>query len=345
MDEVSVMRLSETKFRDGTLDVLKGIGIFLMVFDHVGWGNVCHTYIQSFHMPLFFIVSGYLWRERTAKETFQKRFRSLMVPYFSFGGLYFCWKAAGIWGDTAGIVDALRAILLFPTDLEHMSAPALWFLPCMLWTDLLYTFLAGRWRDRRIRGIAVFSIAAMGCVYSCLELPVLPWAMEPVATALFFWFVGDLIKGHESWKCDVLALRPCWFVAAFLFSVAAAFVNPCVDMRSARYCVAPLYLLNGVFGTVVYWNISRMLHKSSRKVLAILCQGAKYLSVHSMAFICMNQPGIFVCRAVIGAWILGEGILYKILTKGMVFVGSMAVCILGNCVLSRSKGRFMLGKR
>lgn len=52
--------MAEVKTRSVELDILKGIGIFLMVFDHVGWGGAVHTYIQSFHMPLFFIVSGYL---------------------------------------------------------------------------------------------------------------------------------------------------------------------------------------------------------------------------------------------------------------------------------------------
>lgn len=45
------------------LDILKGIGILLMVFDYVGWGMTIHTYIQSFHMPLFFIVSGFLYKK------------------------------------------------------------------------------------------------------------------------------------------------------------------------------------------------------------------------------------------------------------------------------------------
>ena len=43
------------------LDVLKGIAILLMILDHsFGWGPevYLHKIIQSFHMPLFFIVGG-----------------------------------------------------------------------------------------------------------------------------------------------------------------------------------------------------------------------------------------------------------------------------------------------
>lgn len=51
----------ETNIRNRSIDVLKGIGIILVVFNHVSWGKGVFTYIQSFHMPLFFVLSGYLW--------------------------------------------------------------------------------------------------------------------------------------------------------------------------------------------------------------------------------------------------------------------------------------------
>ena len=59
--------------RNKELDLLKGIAVFLMVFDHVGWGKAVHTYIQSFHMPLFFIVSGYLWKDGQSIEKVIKK--------------------------------------------------------------------------------------------------------------------------------------------------------------------------------------------------------------------------------------------------------------------------------
>ena len=82
------------KICDQSLDVLRGIGIFLMVFDHVGWGSAVHTYIQSFHMPLFFIVSGYLWKNEDVFQVIKKRFKTLMIPY-----IFFCWAIYDSTGD------------------------------------------------------------------------------------------------------------------------------------------------------------------------------------------------------------------------------------------------------
>ena len=43
------------------IDVLKGIGIFLVVFGHVTHILELREYIWNFHMPLFFFISGFLF--------------------------------------------------------------------------------------------------------------------------------------------------------------------------------------------------------------------------------------------------------------------------------------------
>ncbi len=45
------------------IDALRGFGIILVVLGHLHFGhNMLHQYIYAFHMPLFFLVSGYLYR-------------------------------------------------------------------------------------------------------------------------------------------------------------------------------------------------------------------------------------------------------------------------------------------
>lgn len=52
---------STKRQRETWIDVLKGIGIILVVIGHVSLGNTLNSWIYTFHMPLFFSVSGYLW--------------------------------------------------------------------------------------------------------------------------------------------------------------------------------------------------------------------------------------------------------------------------------------------
>ena len=54
--------MEDTK-RIDFIDVAKGIAIFLVVYGHTYDGRNLHLFIYSFHMPLFFFISGLLFKE------------------------------------------------------------------------------------------------------------------------------------------------------------------------------------------------------------------------------------------------------------------------------------------
>lgn len=83
---MSVGASSTKNARLEEIDVLKGLGILIMVAGHVGFGNCFDFAIHPFNMPLFFIVSGYLYRCKVNDSSFVKRrVKSLLIPYILFG--------------------------------------------------------------------------------------------------------------------------------------------------------------------------------------------------------------------------------------------------------------------
>ena len=51
---------NKTKQRDESIDILKGFGIVFMIIAHTyGPNNYLWDAIYTFHMPLFFITTGY----------------------------------------------------------------------------------------------------------------------------------------------------------------------------------------------------------------------------------------------------------------------------------------------
>ncbi len=73
------------------VDALKGFGIILVVFAHYKLPIAFDTYIFSFHMPLFFFISGFLFNfvkyTESAANFVKRRFRALIIPYFAFAVL------------------------------------------------------------------------------------------------------------------------------------------------------------------------------------------------------------------------------------------------------------------
>ncbi len=65
--------------RDVTIDILKGIGILAVIVGHLT--SFGRQFIFSFHMPLFFIVSGYLFSSKPLKASLKSDFKRLVLPY------------------------------------------------------------------------------------------------------------------------------------------------------------------------------------------------------------------------------------------------------------------------
>lgn len=69
------------------IDLLRSMGLLLVILGHVKNVPVeVKLAIYSFHMPLFFVLSGYLWNEKCIEKSFgnfvKKKAQSLLVPYF-----------------------------------------------------------------------------------------------------------------------------------------------------------------------------------------------------------------------------------------------------------------------
>lgn len=56
--------MMQTEKRIDWIDYAKAIGIFLVVVGHTYAGNALTNWIYSFHMPLFFFLSGTMLRNR-----------------------------------------------------------------------------------------------------------------------------------------------------------------------------------------------------------------------------------------------------------------------------------------
>jgi fucose 4-O-acetylase-like acetyltransferase len=65
------------------IDIAKGIGIFLVVLGHTGIPVKLSYWIYSFHMPLFFFISGMCFdisKYQSFKSILLKKSKTLLLP-------------------------------------------------------------------------------------------------------------------------------------------------------------------------------------------------------------------------------------------------------------------------
>jgi acyltransferase len=121
------------------IDVAKTVGIYLIVFSHLGQSGFSEAFLWTFHVPLFFFLSGFLTRPQSAGEFLRNVSRKLALPYL------------GIYAVTVLLTALLRSDLDLHWLLRAMAGAAygsrsypdfvndaLWFLPSLITVEALY---------------------------------------------------------------------------------------------------------------------------------------------------------------------------------------------------------------
>ncbi|TWB62524.1 fucose 4-O-acetylase-like acetyltransferase [Bradyrhizobium sacchari] len=185
-----------SRLRD--LDCARGSGMLLVVIGHMHQFAEAKFWIYLFHMPMFFIVSGILFRPREPWSYSISRTRSLMLPYVVFFIVVLSLDNAV--STVSGIAPSLslaapkQIVLRFfygGTSLFGAYA-AFWFVGC-LWLSLVaLNFLTSIWKPI---SWPVAAVVAGLAVVALIERPgsPSPQGIASVPIAVVFLWVGCLL--------------------------------------------------------------------------------------------------------------------------------------------------------
>ena len=130
--------------RDVSIDLLKVILMLLVVFGHIiNVGHIeslnnIYQIIYWFHMPAFFLITGYL--TNLQKESFKsftsRKFFTYIVPYISFCLLFFLIFRPGIKGYLIKIV--------YGGSLHVGFTGPFWYICCLFVTLVFFKYLSER---------------------------------------------------------------------------------------------------------------------------------------------------------------------------------------------------------
>ena len=70
------------------IDWAKFVGIALVIYAHIP-NAFFGSFAFLFHMPFFFMLSGYLYKVRPFKEEIKRSWKALLVPYLAYNSLIF----------------------------------------------------------------------------------------------------------------------------------------------------------------------------------------------------------------------------------------------------------------
>lgn len=262
------------------IDILKGLGILAMVAGHVGFGELFNFAIHPFNMPLFILVSGFLYRcKGSFSLSIKKKVKTLLVPYILFG-LLFCiiWLPVQL-ARGEPLLDLAFHLFLMNSEGIPIGG-ALWFLTAFFFASALFDLVF-----RLSRGgvlLAALSIA-VGCV-GFFWPNQLPWCVNQAFVGMLLMYVGFAFRRSRMLE-KVNVAPPYMIVLVSLFGSFAAYLNGFVNMRTNTYGNPLLFIFAAISLTFVMYYISLRLATSSSK----LTDELKYIGSNSMGYLCMNQ--------------------------------------------------------
>ena len=132
--------------RDITFDTIKSIGIIAMIIGHLSIPDECRKFIFIWHMPLFFIISGYFYKPSKTLDLLKKLSRSLLKPYVITSAvliLVACIKSAVfcnyyVLKKIIGVITASGSSANPFFFSAHCQVGAIWFLFALLSYRLLF---------------------------------------------------------------------------------------------------------------------------------------------------------------------------------------------------------------
>lgn len=320
------------------IDLLKGIGIFLVVWGHTMLPR--SVLIYSFHMPLFFFLSGFLYKNKPLKEFLSSKIIRLYVPYILFTILSWAFYLVmlGFQERQDLIGPHLPKILsLFNGSGKNGGNDSIWFLTCLMVVNLLFWCLDNVLKKPGFIVMAVLAISGVG-YYLGTERIFLPFKTDVAFTALVFFFLGHCFR-KWNWTVRMKQLKWSVVILFFIFCQALHFylarlnINlsgiPKVSMFSnnlGNYFLFYLTAIIAIMGLLVIGYKIGSIH------------GFNFLGHHSLIILATHKPLLFLFKFMLNSYVDTNSRLYGILIAVFVIILTLPLIYLlqlGNANLNK----------
>lgn len=219
IDTTSNDKHLNNKKRVEYIDIAKGIGILLMIIGHMPIKKYpfLKNFIYCFHMPLFFIISGYFFKQKSNKECLKTICKRLILPYIITCLIIIGYKVFRIVLD-GNYTEVFKTIKVWslaslygsgksqPFEIQKIGA--IWFLLALA----VATYIINKIYNKKYIYLYVLLIAYIG--YKTSKFIWLPFSIQAGMVAVLFMYVGIIIR-----KYDILNKKTSFGMYLFLIGI------------------------------------------------------------------------------------------------------------------------------
>lgn len=279
--------------RPNFLDYSKAIGILLVIIGHLPYvygmqfqnipiWNVAHA-VTLFHMPLFFIISGVLFKPCEYKLLIKKNINQLLIPYVLLSIIVLIIGsvldfALGNFSIHKLLSQSIGVITIY--DLygigSYSYCSPLWFCVALFFVKIIANGVI--YRKNRLCLIILLCLLGGGTMYIS---NVIPLRIDSAIVGFIFFIIGYLFKDKinriDGFQIKTLLLLT--FISGAFLCLMAYFNldfnnKQCLSITANYYGSYPiLFLFSGICGSILIFSISEICSKFKSKIVLITSNG------------------------------------------------------------------------
>ena len=228
------------------LDIARGISMLAIIAGHMGNATI-NQFVYTFHVPIFFVISGYLIKESVDKQFIKRKAKQLLVPYVIACSCIVLGSGIKIWLTTHSILQFFQEIKRWvgaavygSGTIEYTGAfhlgkiGALWFLPALFFALIIVQYFI----KCQVGFIGILVCSYVG--YRTTEMFWLPLSIQAGMFASILVYAGYLARKYKVLEKDT----------SYIMASGATFIWLICILYGGRFYVVQNYCGNGILDII-----------------------------------------------------------------------------------------------
>ena len=256
--------------RNPIFDIMKFVAIIAMIV-----GHCVHDWrfflVYPWHMPLFFIVSGYFFKPLNIGTIIKQNFQRLIIPYFISSILVICGSyILNNENAYADISTISLTLLLGGGNLDFSPYYGIgWFFVALFFSHLIYGIIYKYSKSPTSVTIWSIIVSCIGYFIGTKYGRYIPFQLSQACISIIFIHVGYLSSKHLS--IPIKSHQWVWWSLSIIFLSASIYFGA-LDMFTNKYTFFPINILGAIGGTFIVMQLCYLCTIYTPKIALRLAQ-------------------------------------------------------------------------
>lgn len=285
------------------IDISKGFAIFFIVLGHTIVhslnSHIVFNIIYSFHVPLFFIISGFTFDSINKKflDFIKNKFIRILVPYFIWSVLflfpYYLFggsvdESFGNTGTFSFISNLYNIVYGVGVNAALKQNTSLWFLPALFSMEFIFYFICKFQGKKKQIFILIFLFLISVLSYKYITV-IFPFGLNTFLNLGIFFYSGYLMKKYNI--VDKNYKKRYLLTAFLLIGISLSIINDSVSCVDYYYGNIFLFYVTSFFLSLFIIFISKLI--ITNKVL-------EYIGKNTMGILIFHKLIILIFQTKLG---------------------------------------------